>query len=229
MKDQSIFSTQKLQIGLLDPGHYVDRTALDACPNEYPSVEVLGETFVHRSLRDSGIPADRLYQWGDEFAPYENLKGFHLLLLPFRSQGQTYLRTVNYFGKYVTTVLLDVRTPTCGDILRAQRLFVAESIPPIADVLVDRRPVGEAPVWAWLRDGTYEITCQLPGQTFRPMQLTIPRETRIVCQRENVDSATSAGKDEKMTAEEGAGAVLIYIVGAAAAAAAIILPLLLFL
>ncbi len=227
MKDEKIFSISTLNLALFDPGVVINRKGLRACGNEFPHVNVLEETEVHRALRNHGFSPEELLSFGDRFDAYSSFSEFHLLLIPFENKGQAYLRIVNFLGKYVSTVLLDVRNPKCVDLLRAQRLVVVDSQPPLADVQVDGRAVGEAPVWIWLKDGTYEVKCALPGQIFKPISVVVPKDVMTICQRENTTSKAGPGdSDEKMTAEEGAGSVLVYIVGAAATAAAIIIPLL---
>ena len=229
MKDESIVSSHRLHVGIFDYGSELDTSALASCSDQFPSVEILNEKAVHRSLRDSGLNPERVFEFGDHFDSYLQIRGFHLLVLAFEADGKSYLRMVNYIGRYVSTVLLDVKSPTCGDFFRAQRFLVVESHPPLADVFVDERPIGEAPVWTWLRDGTYEVTCKLTGQFYKPIDVKIPSENRVTCYRENMTSEQRAKEEEKMSAEEGAGVVLLTIIGIAGSIAVALLPILFLL
>ncbi len=229
MKGEAIRSAHRFTMAIINFGSALDRTLLEQCPSEYPGLEVLDDTAVHRAARDAGFTAQDTLRFGDSFAKFERMQGFQLLLIAFRSGKQDYLRTVNYLGGYVSTVVLDLPRPRCDDIFRAQRLVVIDSVPPMADVSVDGRPIGEAPAWVWLRDGNYKAQCQMEGHTFSPVPIAVPKTPRAVCMREETNSkiaATKEGEMDPMTGEEKAGSVLIYIAGAAATAAAIILPLL---
>ena len=104
-----------------------------------------------------------------------------------------------------------------------------DSHPPLADLILDDRPIGEAPLWVWLRDGKYRIQCKLEGERFQPVTLTVPKVASVLCQREDVTGVTDVKTDEKMTAEEKAGSVLIWTAGMAGTLAAILIPILLLL
>jgi hypothetical protein len=229
MSGETIFYASELKMAVFDFGTGLDRSRLEECSREFPSVEILGEDGVHRALRAAGLTPNTLLAWGEDFESFRQLKGLHLLLLVFPRDNRTYLRTVNYLGRYVTTVVLDVARPGCEDIFRAQRVVSIESHPPYADIQLDGRGIGESPLWAWLRDGTYEIQCRSPGEKFRPVKLQIPKDVRVQCLRENVKSDTRAAEDEPMTAGEKTGSVLVFLVGAIAAVAAILIPLLFLL
>jgi hypothetical protein len=230
MKDETIRSTGRFTMAIINFGSGLDRTALEECPSEYPGLTVLDDTAVHRAARDAGITAEELLTFGNSFPSFERMQGLNMILVAFRSGKKDYLRVVNYLGRYVSTVLLDIRRPKCEDIFKAQRLVVFDSVPPLADVKVDGREIGEAPAWVWLRDGNYRATCAMPGHTFKPVSVSVPKDTRAICMREELSEKAAAKNNEmeKMTAEEKLGSVLVYIVGAAATAAAIILPLLFF-
>jgi hypothetical protein len=227
MEEEAIPSFSTLRIAVFNRGSGLDRTALEACPAQYPQVEVLDEVAVHRALRAAGMTPDALLALGDRFAAYGPFRDFQLLLIAFRAGGRDHLRIVNFPGRYVTTVLLDVPRPTCNQILAGQRLVSLDSIPPLADLKVDERPVGQAPLWLWLRDGDYRVECAEVGHTFKPVPLKVPAQTRLVCQREEMVSAPGGAMEpEPMTGEEKAGSVLVTILGIAATAAAVILPIL---
>ena len=226
MRDEAIVSTQKLRIGLFDFSKGFDRSGLRKCPNDVPSVELVEEAAVHRQARDLGITPEKMLEWEERFDAFSPLRGYHLLLLVFRGPGKTYLRTVNFLGRYVSTVEMDVGSPSCRDILRTQRLVVIDSSPPIADVKIDGRMVGEAPVWTWLKDGNYSVECVLPGEVFSKVSLDVPKTVDVFCQRENVQPSGAGIERDDSTAEEKAGSLLVYIVGAAAAIAAIVVPIL---
>ncbi|MFH1017767.1 MAG: PEGA domain-containing protein [Pseudomonadota bacterium] len=231
MKGEAIHSTSRFTMAILNLGSALDRTLLEQCPASYPGLEVLDDTAVHRAARNAGVRAEGLLAFGETFPQFERIQGFQLLLIAFRSGKQDYLRTVNYLGGYVSTVLLDIPRPRCDDIFRAQRLIVIDSVPPMADVKVDGREIGEAPAWVWLRDGKYKTQCVMQGHTFKPVTVAVPQASRAVCMREEVNPKTAAEADqmEPMSAEEKAGSILVYIVGAAASLAAIIIPILFLL
>ena len=227
MRDESILSTQKLKIALYDFGTRFDRSALKQCGNAFPAVELAEEAELKRILRKQGLEPKDLLRWGENFESFQTIRDFHLLLITFVENRRVYLRAINYFGKYVSTVMLDVKRPTCAHILRGQRFMVVDSSPPIADVKVDDRFIGEAPVWTWLKDGQYVVNCALPGQIFNPLSVKIPIDVHVLCRRENISSSSVPNTEEKASMEEKAGSVLVYIVGGAAALAAIVLPILL--
>lgn len=227
MAGQPIHAVQDLRIAYFTHNSKADPRFLLGCADDFPALHVLDESVVHRMLRDQGIPLETFLNWGENFAEYERLKGLHLLFIFFSDGGKNYLRSVNYMGRYVTSAVMDV-SPTCGQLLRSQRLFVVDSVPPIADVKLEDRLIGEAPVWTWLRDGKYAFTCELPGQSFKPVAATIPGDLRVVCQRENVQEKSPGVQEDKVSTEEGMGAVLVYIVSGLATLAAIVLPILFF-
>ncbi|MFH1263297.1 MAG: hypothetical protein V1495_07655 [Pseudomonadota bacterium] len=230
MRHEEIRSTQQLKIGLIDFGAGFDRRGIDGCADQFPKIEVVGEPALVSSLRKEGIYSERLLEWGSDFGSFRSVRGFHILFLTFELDGRTYLRSVNYLRQSVSTVVLDVKSPSCEELLRKERMVVVESHPQIADVGIGERKIGEAPVWVWLRPGDYKIDCILPEQIFKPVPLKVPGTVRVLCQRENSSAVTrGADQPEEMTGEEKAGSVLVYIVGGAASIAAILLPILFFL
>lgn len=226
MRGESLYSAAVLNVALFDPEKVMDRSQYENCDREFSTVKMLYESDVHRSLRDANIGAQSLLLKGADFAPYESLKGFHLLFLPFQRGGVKYLRTVNFLGRYVSTVVLDIEKPDCGQLFAAQRLVQVDSHPPFADLDVDGRPAGEAPRWLWLRDGAYTLECALPGEVFKPQRFRMPTQENVICGRENTQAKAAVTEDEKMTAEEKGGAVMVYLVGIAGTLAAIVLPIL---
>ncbi len=229
MRDEKVFFSNKFRVAVFDYGSGFHRSGLDQCEQEFPAVEVVGETYVHRILRNAGLNPEEMARFGDVFEPYKKLRGIHLLLIAFREGGEHYLRIVNYLGRYVSTVVLDIQNPTCEDILRAQRIVAVESNPPFADIQMNGRKLGESPLWIFLRDGSYEIECKLPGQMFSPIRFKMPGTAHVQCSRENVQSKAQVDEFHKMSGEEKAGSVLIYLVGIAGAIGLGILPFLLFL
>jgi hypothetical protein len=195
---------------------------------QYPNISVEDDVAVHRLARDSGIPVATLYNPATPYEEYEKIQGVHLLLLAYKSGNADYLKVVNYLGRYVSTVQLDVSRPTCKQLFQAQRIVLIDSNPPYADISLADRKLGEAPLWLWLKDGEYQINCELPEQKFKPKRISVPKDIDVICQREDVALNDNMQEEVKMTGEEKAGSVLIYVVGAIASAAAIILPFLLF-
>ena len=108
-------------------------------------------------------------------------------------------------------------------------MVFADSHPPLADLSVDERPLGEAPLWIWLRDGAYRLGCKLPEQRFKSVSFTVPRASSVLCQREETMAVSDVRTDEKMSGEEKAGSVLVWMSGMAGTLAAIILPILFLL
>jgi hypothetical protein len=229
MRNEALNSSSAMRVAIFNKGTRLDRTALEACTRDFSKMEVLDETYVHRAARDGGVSVHELFSLGDRYAAYSAFREFELLLIAFRSGDKDYLRIVNNLGGYVSTVVLDIPKPTCKDIFSSQRIVLLDSVPPFADVSVDGRKVGEAPRWVWLKDGTYKQDCTLTEHTFKPVKFSIPTDQRAYCQREATTGKSAPDAEEKMSVEEGAGSVLMYIAGAAGTIAAILIPLLLFL
>lgn len=227
MRHEVIRSTQLLKIALIDFGTGFDRRGLDDCSNDLPAVAVVSEASLVTSLRKDGILPTTLLEWGNDFNRFQTVEGLHLLFLVFGDGTKKYLRAVNYLSQAVSTVVLDVASPKCDELLRMERMVVIESHPPIADVDLAGRRIGEAPVWVWLRSGSYEVNCSLPGQVFKPIRLAVPGTLRVLCQRENTEAARTIDQPEYQTGEEKAGSILVYVVAAAASVAAVVVPLLL--
>lgn len=226
MRREAIRATQLLKVAWIDFGSGVDRRGFQACPEAFPGIEVIGEPSLIPTLRKDGILPEHLLEWESDFPRFRSIQGLHLLFLVFEAGPKIYLRTVNYLSESVSTVVLDVPSPKCEELLRKERVVVFESHPPIADVFLAGRRIGEAPVWVWLRNGNYEVSCALPGQIFKPIDFAVPGPVRVLCQRENTRPATGADQADETTAEEKAGSVLIYLLGAAASIAVIVLPIL---
>ena len=215
-------------MGLIDYGVNLNRSGIDSCSEEFQSIQIQSEPSIVAMLRHEGILPEELLRWGNEFGRFQVLSQFDLLFLVLRSEGVTYLRTINYLAKFVTTVILDQTIPACIDLLRANRLVLIESHPPFADVIMDDRVIGEAPLWVWLRDGVYEIRCSLPEQFFKSVQFVVPKDFRMLCQRENRQVKGGMTQEDEVTMDEKVGSVLVYVLAGVTSLAAIILPFLLF-
>lgn len=218
-----------LRIGLYDWDKGMDRSGLTDCAQKFESISFLEEADVHRALRDSGLSQKGLFSLGDSFESYETLQGFDLLLLSFPSGAKRYLRMVNYMGRYTSIVTIDESPVSCEALLKAQRLVQIDSVPPFADISLGKRAAGEASEWLWLKDGSYDLRCTLPGSVFKPVSFMMPGPAQVLCQHEGGSGVNSVREGaDGATAEEAAGSVLVYIVGVAASLAAIIVPILLF-
>jgi hypothetical protein len=226
MRGEEIRSTKLLRVGWIDFGTRAGRRGVDRCPEEFPALEVRSEASLVAAWRKEGVLPEHLLQWGSDFSRFRPIRDLHLLFLVFEEGPKRYLRAVNFLSRSVSTVVLDVASPRCEELLRKERLVGIDSHPPIADVSVDGRVVGEAPIWISLRKGSYEISCALSGETFKPMEISIPGVVKVLCQRENTDSRSSLERDDDITSGEKAGSVLVYLLGAAASLAAVILPIL---
>jgi hypothetical protein len=215
-------------MGWIDFGTGVSPEGIEKCPEEYSATEVFNEPTMISLLRSKGLEPNQLLQWGTRYDAFAQLPEVQLLFLFFRVGDIRYLRTVNRLGQFATTVILDVSRPNCKDLIRSQKMVLVQSHPPIADVLIDGRKVGEAPIWVHLKDGAYVAACLLPGQTFKPVPFTIPHDSRVLCQRENSAAQNVPGEPDKPTIEEGVSSVFLYLVGSAASIAAIVVPFLIF-
>lgn len=222
LKNREIYSAQLLRIGLVDFGTGFNRRGLDRCPNEFPAVEVESEAALLDRWKQSGLAPEHLLTWGEDFARFRAVGNLHLLFLVFEQDSKPYLRSVNFLSRTVSTVKLDVAGPRCDELLRKERVIVVDSYPPLADVSLGGRVVGEAPAWIALPKGTHEVRCELPGQIFKPVAVTIPGVVQALCQREN----TAPPEQDELTGSEKAGSVLVYVVGGLASIAAVVLPLL---
>jgi hypothetical protein len=228
MKHETIFSTQKLRMAVLDYGTNFSRRGMDACGRDYSATEVMDEGSFVAFLRNRDLKPSQLLDFGQEFSKFQQIPGVDLLLLVFQSGEKRYLRSVNYLGHRISTFLLDVKQPSCEEVLRLERLVLVESHPPLADVSIDGRKIGEAPVWVLLKEGAYQVHCSLPDQVFKPVPFSVPRDTRVLCQRENSAVRNLPGQSDEPTLEEGASSIFLYLLGAAASVAAVLVPILIF-
>ncbi len=227
MRDHSIRSIARLTVGYLDFGTGLDLRFWSGCVAAWPSLAVYEEGSFLLALKNQGIEGVDLLSRGETFKRFEEIKGVTLLLLYFREGENLRVRTVNYLSRKVTTTTVRPDQHSCRGLFGQQNLVAIESHPPIADVFIDNRQIGEAPVWTHLRPGRYQIGCRLPQNTFRPETITVPNDTKILCQREN-----QQGMDESLgdvSTGDKLGAALVYLVGiAASVAAAILLPIFVF-
>ena len=95
-----------------------------------------------------------------DFETYNNIKNFSMLMMTFRNKEQkNFVRLINFLNKRVVTLSLTPESFSCENVLAAARVVVVDSIPPFADVYINDRKIGEAPVWTSLDDGTDEVQC----------------------------------------------------------------------
>lgn len=225
MRDKPIFSSQKLHIAILGFGLSLDRGQFNRCAQDFPALTVYSEPDTVAILREQRIYPEKLLEWGEDFSLYQRLQGIELFLLTFEENGVSYLRTVNYLSRSISTVVLDIASPSCIQLLKSQRLLLVQSHPPLADVAINGRNLGEAPIWTQLKDGRYQVSCKLPGEVFRPVSVLIPEDVQVLCQREN----TSGDRQSKeIGTDEAVGSVFIFVVGALVSLAAAVLPFLFF-
>ncbi|MEZ4845704.1 MAG: PEGA domain-containing protein [Bdellovibrionota bacterium] len=105
-------------------------------------------------------------------------------------------------NKRVITMSLPPESFSCENVLAAARILVVDSIPPFADVYINERKIGEAPIWTSLDDGTYEVQCQLPDDIFPKKTIQMPGTAKHLCKRENL-SMRSLEADHDRNAEAG--------------------------
>ena len=136
---------------------------------------------------------------------------------------------INFLSKQVRTVTIPADQFTCENVLSTARMLVIDSIPPYADVYLNNRKIGEAPVWTSLSDGTYEVQCKLPEDDFPKRSLQVPGTPQYFCKRQNqsMHSIETDG-DRHATREEKSQSVFLYGIAGLFTAAGAILPFLIF-
>ncbi|MCB1197408.1 MAG: PEGA domain-containing protein [Deltaproteobacteria bacterium] len=118
----------------------------------------------------------------ESYKHYKDQDQFHLMLFFFQSKGVDYLRVVNAFTKTVSTIKMPAnQVAKLGQILQAQNLVYIASKPSLADIYINERLLGEAPLWVSLEQGSFDLVCKLPGFSGDKMTLTIPGPLQHTC------------------------------------------------
>lgn len=232
MRNESILTTQKLNIGLLDlsPNDY-NEVSFYECIKQYPSIVILSRGSTEKKLLDQGYSKESFVQSlkSQTFEPYENVKNFSVLIFMFKNkEGTNYVRFINFFSKQIRTITMPLQEFSCENIFTTLRLVSIDSHPPLADVYIDDRLIGEAPVWTSLKDGIYDLQCKLPGNVFSRTKIQLPGKIQYLCQRENQSTIGMEEEDENATLGEKSQNWLLYIFVGAASIGAAVLPFLLF-
>lgn len=233
MKNESIRSIQKMRVGLVElTSHQLDPSKIYDCLKEYPSASITLDGQTKQELESVGWLSDQLIQslQAQDFQTYHNIKNYSLLLMLFKNKEQkNFIRLINFLSQQVITLSLNPEQFSCENVFNSARLIVVDSIPPYADVLINGRAIGEAPIWTSLRDGTYEVQCQLPDDVFPKSTLQIPGKSKILCKRENqAIQSIEHNNDETADVSEKTNSWFLYgLVGALSVGGAI-LPFLVF-
>lgn len=232
MRNESIRTVQKLNIGLLDlsPNDYSE-SAFYECAKELQSTVILSRGATEKKLLDQGITKESFIQTiqSQNFDPYSNIHDFSLLIFMFKNKENiNYVRLVNFLSKQTRTVMLAVDQFNCENIFTALRMITIDSHPPLADIYIDDRLIGEAPLWTSLKDGMYDLQCKLPGHVFSKTKIEVPGKIQYLCQRENQVTMGMEDEDENSSFLEKSQNWFLYIFAGAASIGVAILPFLLF-
>ena len=209
--------------------HELDHRILFECFRNLPANQIFSTNSTEKTLSLNGPSKDQLIDslQAQGFQPYQHVKNFSLLLLFFQSsQQQNYIRIINYLSKQVETVELPSNQLSCKRLLAEAKLLSIDSHPPFADVYIDDRMIGEAPLWTSLDEGLYEVQCKLPDDAFPKTTLRMPGTTELLCSREN--QSTTNMENRKTSASEKTESWFLYGLIAAISAGGIILPFLIF-
>ncbi len=189
MSKDYIRTVQKMRVGMVElTSSELDSTAFYNCMKDYPSSGIALDGQTRQDLESVGWQSDNMIAslQTQDFETYSNIKNYSLLLLLFKNKEQkNYVRLINFLSKQVLTLSLTPDQFSCENVLAAARMIVIDSIPPYADVYINERKIGEAPVWTSLEKGTYEVGCKLPDDTFPKKPLQIPGNVKFLCTREN--------------------------------------------
>ena len=212
--------------------HQFNPTLMYECMKNFSASSVTLDGQTREELESVGWYSDNMIASLSQpnFELYSNIKNFSLLMMLFRNKEQkNFVRLVNFLNKRVITMSLPPESFTCENVLAAARVVMIDSIPPFADVYVNERKIGEAPVWTSLDDGTYEVQCQLPDDIFPKKTIQMPGTAKHLCKRENLSMRSmEADHDRNAEAGEKTNSYFLYgLVGALSIGGAI-LPFLLF-
>lgn len=229
----SIRTVKKLRVGMVElSSHGFDTAAFYDCMKDYPSAWVGMDSQTQRDLEADGWMMDNLVGslQKQDFETYKNIKNFSLLLLLFKNKEQkNFIRTVNFLSKQVRTLSISSDQFTCENILASAKLIAVDSIPPFADVYINDRKIGEAPIWTSLENGNYDLQCKLPDDAFSKTSLQVPGHVKFLCKRQNQTMlGIETSTDENADADEKAGSWFLYTVAGIFTLGGAVLPFLLF-
>ncbi len=232
MRNETIGTIHKLRVGMVNLNdNDLKQSLFYSCMQDFPSAILSSEGSTEQELESIGFSKEKLIQTlkAQRFETYGDVKNFSLLLLLFKNnEQQNYVRLVNFLSKQIRTVTLEPDQLTCENVFLAVRLLVIDSHPPFADVYVNDRMIGEAPVWTSLKDGKYDVQCKLPGNIFPRAPLQVPGTVEFLCKRENQTTTGIETEDENPSFGEKTQAVLLYGFLGAISISSILLPFLVF-
>lgn len=233
MENASIRTVSKLRVGVVElSSHDFNIPFLYECMKGLPANGMLLDGQTRQELQTENWYSDNLIAslQKNDFATYENIKNFSLVMLLFKNKEQkSFVRLINFLSKQVRTVPMSTEQFTCENVLQTARLLLVDSIPPYADVYLNDRKVGEAPIWTSLSDGTYEVQCKLPDDVFPKKTVQIPDTFQHFCKRSNQSMhSIEHDSDDNATASEKSQSLFIYAVLGLISAAGAVLPFLLF-
>jgi hypothetical protein len=228
-----IRTIQKFRVGLVElSSNDFNPSSFYDCMKNYPSAGVALDGQSRKELESEGWYSDNMVAslQKNDFEMYGNIKNFSLVLLLFKNKEQkNFIRLINFLSKQVRTLSVEPEQFTCENVLAAAKMLVIDSIPPYADVYINNRKIGEAPVWTSLSNGNYEVQCKLPDDAFPPKTLTVPETINFLCKRENQTmQGIETGTDDNADIREKTGSWLIYGLVGALSIGGTLLPFLIF-
>lgn len=233
MQNASIRTIPKLRVGVVElSSHDFNIPFFYECMKNLPSNTLVLDGQTRQELESSNWYSDNLIASlkTQDFAAYNNIKNFSVLLLIFKNKEQkSFVRMINFLSKQVRTVALTEDQFSCENVLSNARVLVVESIPPFADVYIDNRKIGEAPVWTSLNDGNYEVQCKLPEDVFPKKTLKVPGPIQYLCKRDNQSvRSIENDSDNNATFSEKSQSVFLYAFLGLVSVGGAVLPFLLF-
>ncbi len=234
MKQDSIRTVQKFRVGMVElSSNAFDASIFYDCMKNYPSAGIALDGQTRQELEATGWFSDNMIAslQKQDFETYGNIKNFSLLMMLFKNKEQkNFIRLVNFLSKQVITLSLEPEQFACENVLAAAKLMVIDSVPPYADVYINNRQIGEAPVWTSLNSGTYELQCKLPDDSFPKTTLKVPGNVKYLCKRQNQTmQGIENSNDENSDGSEKTQSWFLYgLVGLLSLGSAV-LPFLLFL
>jgi PEGA domain len=233
MKYASINSVQKFRLGLVElTSHEFNPAFFYDCMKSFPGSSVALDGQTRQELESEGWYSDNMIAslQKQDFETYSNIKNFSLLMMMFRNKEQkNFVRLVNFLNKRVITLSMTPESFSCENVLAAARVLVVDSIPPFADVYINDRKIGEAPIWTALDDGTYEVQCKLPDDIFPKKTLQIPGTVKHLCKRENLSMRSiEAEHDQNAERGEKSNSYFLYGVFGVLSLGGAVLPFLIF-
>lgn len=233
MANKTIRTVQKMRVGVIDLNvHGLNSSTFFECSKNYPKITLSLDGNTREELSQQGWTKNKWIASLNEesFEQYGEIEKYSLLLLVFKNKsGKNFVRSVNFLSKQVRTREFSEENFTCENVYSEARLQVIDSHPPFADIYLDERLIGEAPLWTSLQDGTYEVLCKLPEDVFPTSTLKVPGVVSHLCKRGNLKNMSmehSSDSDDDAY-EKSQGWFLYLLVGAASIGGAI-LPFLIF-